>query len=426
MVVAEPVEHDSAKNSAEKPKSNLDVAYITMQFPVPSETFACNDVRVLTEKGVTVAVHALRGRHPEADKLLRERDVEKIAPTHSTPASLLRGLRYGVTHPFRLASFLSWIVRTNWRKPEHLFKSLVLTLRSLDVFCDLEQAPPDVVFIYWGHYPSLVGYLVKRYLPEVGVTLSLVAYDLDMGYGGSKVVAQQADVVRTLSYTNLVQLSEMYGVPKENIEVIYDGVDMTRFETLSSRDLQNLKQPKRIVSAGRLVVEKGMYEVLEVFATVLQQHPGATLVILGDGEERKALEAKSRALGLTHAVTFKGHVNHDTVFEEMAKAEVFLFLSYAERLPNVVKEAMLCECVCVVSDTIGIRELIPDDSYGYVVEDTGQASSAVLKVFAPEAKEALVAPLVGKASRHITENLSVERSASQYINLWERASRAGS
>ena len=418
MVVAEPVE--PAKEEFQR---NLDVAYVTMQFPVPSETFACNDVRVLTEKGVAVSVHALRGRHEEADKLLRERDVEAIALTHSTPAALLRGLRYGMAHPFRLSHFFSWIVRTNWRNPEHLFKSLVLAPRALDIFSKLEQTPPDVVFIYWGHYPSVVGYLVKRYLPDVKVTLSLVAYDLDTGYGGSKVVAQQADVVRTLSEANLAQFSNMYGVPQEEIEVIYDGVDMTRFEKLSSLDLQRIKLPKRIVSAGRLVVEKGMYEVLEVFATVLQQHPDATLVILGDGEERQGLEAKSRVLGLEHAVEFKGHVNHDTVFEEMAKAEIFLFLSYAERLPNVVKEAMLCECVCVASDTIGIRELIPDDSYGYVVEDTEEASTAVLNVLAPGAKEALVAPMVEKASRHIAENLSVERSVSQYIALWEGESK---
>lgn len=423
MIAAEPAEHPSAETSSEN-KSNLDVAYVTMQFPVPSETFACNDVRVLTERGVAVTVHALRGRHPDADKLLREREVEDVVLTHNAPASLLRGLSYGLRHPFRLSHFLSWIVRTNWRKPEHLVKSFVLALRSLDIFSHLEKDPPDVVFIYWGHYPSMVGYLVKRHLPGVEVTLSLVAYDLDMGYGGSKVLARQADVVRTLSHTNVVQLSDMYGVPQESIEVVYDGVDMTRFEAVSSLDLQRVKRSKRIVSAGRLIVDKGMYEVLEVFATVLQRHPDATLVILGDGEERRGLEAKSRALGVAHAVEFKGHVNHDTVFEEMAKAEVFLFLSYAERLPNVVKEAMLCECVCIVSDTIGIRELIPDDTYGYVVESVEQAGNAVLDVFAPGAKETLVASLTDRASRHIAENLSVETSVSRYVALWERDSAA--
>ena len=154
-----------------------------------------------------------------------------------------------------------------------------------------------------------------------------------------------------------------------------------------------------------------------MFANVLEQHPDATLVILGDGEEREALEAKCRTLNIAHAVEFKGHMNHDEVFAEMAQAELFLFLSYAERLPNVVKEAMLCECVCVVSDTIGIRELIPDDSYGYVVDSTEQASVTVLKVLSEGGK--LVAPLVEKASHHIAENLSVETSASQYIDLWE-------
>ena len=404
--------------------NDLSVTYITMQFPVPSETFACNDVRGLTKRGVEITAHSLRGEHPEAEKLLRERDIIEVGRTHSTPASLLRGLVFGLTHPFLFASFLSWIVRTNWRKPEHLLKSLLLVPRTLDVYAQVERDKPDVVHIYWGHYPSMVGYLVKRYLPKIKVTLSLVAYDLTMEYEGSKVVAQQADAVRTLSNANLEEVTSIYGVPKERIEVIYDGVDLTRIQNkLAETNLKRVKVPKRVLSVGRLVKRKGMAKVLDAFASVSEQHSDATLVILGDGEERQALEAQSRSLGIEHAVEFKGHVNHDTVFEEMAQAEVFLFMSYApdERLPNAVKEAMLCECVCVVSDTVGIRELIPDDSYGYVVEDVEQASAAVLNVF--QQGQELTTPLVDKASRRITERLSVETSVSQYIELWERVSR---
>jgi len=390
---------------------------------MPSETFACNDVRTLASRGVTLTVHQLRGEHPEADKLLRERDIEGVRRTHSTPASLFKGLVFGLSHPFLFASFLSWIVRLNWRKPEHLVKSLVLVPRVLDVFSLIEQDKPDVVHIYWGHYPAMVGYLVKRYLPDIKVTLSLVAYDLTTKYAGSKVVARQADAVRTLSHANLEEVSSIYDVPKERIEVIFDGVDLTRIQhKLDVTDLGETKVPKRILSVGRLVKRKGMAKVLDAFAVIVKQHPDATLVILGDGEERQALEAQSHTLGVAHAVEFKGHVNHGEVFEEMAQAEVFLFLSYApdERLPNAVKEAMLCECVCVVSDTVGIRELIPDDSYGYVVEDTEQASTAVLNVFAEGQK--LTAPLVDRASNHIAENLSVEKSVSQYVSLWERVS----
>ena len=251
---------DAAKNNRQgKRGESLFVTYITMQFPYPSETFACNDVRTLTEHGVTLAVHSLRGEHPASEKLLQERSIKGVELTYNTPASTLRGLGYGLTHPFLFSSFISWIARTNWRKPEHLAKSLVLAPRALEIFSYLEEVKPDVVHIYWGHYPSLVGYLVERYLPEVRVTLSLVAYDLRMEYQGSKVVAQKADAVRTLAHVNTDKISAAFGVPEETIKIIYDGVDVERVQRkLSGVDLKQ-KQPKRIVSAGRLIRQKGMY-----------------------------------------------------------------------------------------------------------------------------------------------------------------------
>ena len=41
----------------------MKVAYVTMQFPVPSETFACNDIKMLLEKGVDISVFTLKNKH---------------------------------------------------------------------------------------------------------------------------------------------------------------------------------------------------------------------------------------------------------------------------------------------------------------------------------------------------------------------------
>ena len=391
------------------------VAYITMQFPYPSETFASNDVRVLREKNVEVSVHGLRFPHPDAAKMLAERDLEGLTLTHNKSTSVVGGLSYGLKKPHYLLSLLSYCVRANANKPSHLFKSLVLVPRVLEVFSWLERERPDIVHIYWGHYPALVGYLVERYLPQTIVTLSLAAYDLHMQYGGTKQVAQQAHAVRTLTKANVTQIKKVFGVPAERIKVIYDSLDITRGQrALAEKE----KIPKRILTAGRLIEAKGMFEVLEVFATVIGQHPEASLMILGDGDKRAELEARCRALRLEHAVTFKGHVNHNEVFEEMAAAEVFLFLSKSERLPNVVKEAMLSGCVCVVSNTVGIEELIPDERYGFVVpaDDIEAATACVLRSLEPSFNRA---SLLEKAKNHVIKYFSIESSLQQYLDTWK-------
>ena len=69
--------------SREKVRVVLKVAYITMQFPVPSETFATNDVRALRSLGIHIDIYGLRSIHPEALKLLKERDLANLKPSHS-------------------------------------------------------------------------------------------------------------------------------------------------------------------------------------------------------------------------------------------------------------------------------------------------------------------------------------------------------
>ena len=81
-------------------------------------------------------------------------------------------------------------------------------------------------------------------------------------------------------------------------------------------------------------------------------------------------ERLARALGIRESVEFRGQVTYDSVLAALASAEVLLFLSRheAERLPNVVKEAMASRCICIVSRTPGIEELIPNGRIGFIVE----------------------------------------------------------
>ena len=403
--------------------NNLKIAYITMQFPVPSETFATNDVRALRKLGAEISVYGLRSAHPEMLKLLKERDLEDLIPSHKDFSFSLKRLKLILSRFLLLLDLYRWIVKVNWRRPEHLIKSLFLMSRSLEIFEQLNIDKPDVVHIYWGHYPSMVGYLVKRYMPNIPITISLVAYDLEMGYEGTKWLVHYADKIRTLADINVARINELYNVPESQIEVIYDGVDIARLTPYLAE--QNV--PKRLISVGRLVGGKGMSDVLNIFAAIVSHHTEASLVILGDGPERTRFENQCSELGIAQSVVFAGHVNHDQVLQEMAKADLFIFMSKkkAERLPNVVKEAMLAECICIVSNTMGIEELIPDEHYGFVVPmgDVEAAIEHALQALDPAFEGASVQ---ASAKRHIVENFDLESSANQYLTMWQQIVRSKS
>ncbi|MDF5707608.1 MAG: glycosyltransferase [Nostoc sp. S4] len=345
---------------------SMKVWLITMAFPDPSETFTCNDVLALKRTGMNVIVHGLRPKHPLCSQLALERDVAGIWITHNSIINTLCGLWIGLTQPILLINFISWISRHTWKRPVNLLKSLLLVPRSLQIYESAKQENPDVIYLYWSHFPSLVGYLIQTRLPQIVVSTSFVAYDLyspeyDSKYFYSSSVARNADLVQTVAAANFPAI-EKYGIAKEKILLSYHGINFHKIPSRAG------KIKRRIVTAGRLVPEKGFDDVLHTFSKVLNHWPDASLVILGDGPERKKLEALAKSLNICHSVDFRGFVPHNSIFEEMALSEVFLFLSQIERLPNVVKEAMACYCLCIVSHTLGIEELILDKVSGYVLQ----------------------------------------------------------
>jgi colanic acid/amylovoran biosynthesis glycosyltransferase len=393
------------------------VAYVTMQFPVPSETFATNDVRQLKRTGLEIDVFTLRASHHDRDRLLVERDLTSVSLSANGLGPSMRGAVAALARPRLLARSIMWLWRTSGRRPPHLAATLALLPRAFGILSELEKRTPDIVHIFWGHYPSVVGYLVKERLPGVPVSIALNAYDLTMRYGGSVDVARRADFVRTHSFVNVKDVARFAGISESRINVIYNGVDVDWLDGIAG---QITKVPRRIAVAGRLISSKAMDDVLRVHARVRTRWPGATLMVMGDGPERESLKRLARALGVSDSVSFLGHVPHSRVVAELAKAEVLLFLSKkeSERLPNVVKEGMACRCICVTSDTPGISELIEPGRSGFIMQagDIEAIANVVDDVFSGRVD---VATMVERARTHIEATFDLRVTTDKYRRHWQ-------
>lgn len=385
-----------------------------MRFPVPAEAFASTDIRVLRDEGVSVSVHTMRAPQVRPSRLLGERRLSGLAVSQGTFARDLRGLATCLGRPALLARLLMWLLRVTWKRPAQLVASVALVPRSMGILSELEREPPDVVHLFWGHYPSIVGYLALTALPHSVLSVFLGAYDLTQRYGGTAWVARRAALVSTHARWNF-PLIEALGVPRERIHLAYRGIDPDLFN-----DKRGCKTRQRIVSAGRLDEDKGMHDVLLVFRQVLARWPDATLRILGEGEERARLERLSRSLGMDGAVRFRGHVPHQDVASELSTAEIFLHMSRDERLPNVVKEAMASRCLCVVTETQGIDELVVEGRHGFVVQrrSVEAAAARIDDVFSGRVD---VTALLDAASQHIARHFNVMESMRSYRQRWTDA-----
>ena len=390
-----------------------------MEFPSPSETFVSGRVRTLAEMGVDVRVYSLRPDAPDAEEMAVARGVAEVERDSNTFGSGLRGLLFALSRPSLLVRFLTWLVGATRAKPNQLIRSLVLTPRVFDVYRDIAQRPVEVVHAEWGHYPAMVLWLVQERLPRVATSIALNAYDLTMEYGGSVLVAQRADLIRTHTRANIAHVAAFTGVDPDRIELVYNGVDVGAVDKAVAAEE---KVPGRVVTIARLIPEKRVDLVIEAFAACSAEWPDAELRVFGDGPERARLEALTEQLGVAGKVGFFGHVDHRRILKELAQAEVLMLLSETvdERLPNVVKEGMAARCVSISSKSVGIEELVAHGESGFVIEygDLAAAADALRWAFAD--REAAAA-MGERARAHVGVNFDHQANVNRFVELWRAA-----
>ena len=139
------------------------------------------------------------------------------------------------------------------------------------------------------------------------------------------------------------------------VKIIHNAVDVDRF-TYNEKARQETRAQLGISDelvlghVGRFEYQKNHPYLLDVFAAVCRERPDARLLLLGDGEDRAAMEEKSRQLGVADRVHFLG--NRGDVARFYQAMDIFLLPSFFEGLPGVLVEAQAAGLRCLVSDTV--------------------------------------------------------------------------
>ena len=114
-----------------------------------------------------------------------------------------------------------------------------------------------------------------------------------------------------------------------------------------------------ILFAGRLHWIKGADLLVSAFADLGTEHPGARLLVCGEGDERSRLEEMRRARSLSR-VEIPGPLPQAEIFRLMERASIFVLPTLTmEGHPKALVEAMSAGAACVVSDVPGM-EMVRD------------------------------------------------------------------
>lgn len=181
--------------------------------------------------------------------------------------------------------------------------------------------------------------------------LKLAAYEaLD------RLLLTRFDAVAPLSPDLADGLRPLPGMARR-LHLIPNGVDLTEIDAAGDPppELAALRRKGPVIGyAGQLIARKDLTTLLSAFAT--WQRDDASLVLVGAGEARGALEAQAAALGIAARTHFAGFCTDR--LEWMKGFDLFVLPSRLEGIPRCLMEAMALRLPVLASDIPGTRELV--------------------------------------------------------------------
>lgn len=217
----------------------------------------------------------------------------------------------------------------------------------------------------------------------------------------------------------LADLVHGWGIPKEKIEVIYNGVDFKPSELSKEDARKNIGIfGHLILSAGRLVPWKGFRMLIKIMPHVLEINQAFRLIIVGDGPDRKMLESMVRNLGLGNKVYLVGKKTQEELATYMAAADMFVLNTGYEGFSHQILETMVAGLPVITTAMGGNKEVIEQGENGFLVKynDEFNLVEAIRSLWqSPELREEFA-----EKGKKTVEKFSSEKMFSETIKFLKK------
>ncbi|MFH1594354.1 MAG: glycosyltransferase family 4 protein [Candidatus Omnitrophota bacterium] len=215
------------------------------------------------------------------------------------------------------------------------------------------------------------------------------------------------------------------GVKKENVFLIYNGIDTKTFDAARVRDAGRLLKDNLgftkfpvIGSVSRLSPVKGLRYLLFAMKDLLKDMPEAQLLLVGDGPSKESLLGLARKLGIESNVFFAQSTMQTEKF--LSIMDIFVFYSLEEGLGLSLLEALAAEKPCVASDVGGVSSIIENNVTGILVppRDAHLLKEGIVKLL----KDPKLASGMARNGRELVQRkFSLEGMVARVVEVYERA-----
>ena len=399
--------------------SSAPVAYLTSMYPKASHTFIQREIACLEAAGLRVLPCSIRT--PPQSELTGPEEAADAARTFFV-------IDAAKTRPWRLfAAHIGWLVRA----PRRYVRAFGLALGA---------GPKNAFYraLYFAEAGLLADHLrrqrvrhIHNHLANGSCTVAMAAAKLlDIPFSftihgpddfftpyetnlATKIA--RARFVICISHFCRSQCM-IFAAPEDwaKLTIMHCGVTPERYA--GDRTKAGAPGILNLIFVGRLAGHKGEGVLIDALAALVDDHPGLSLTLVGDGPGRAAAEARAAALKLGERVRFTGYLSQDGVAAELARADALVLPSFAEGVPIVLMEAMAANLPVISTRIAGIPELVEDGVSGFLTPP-GDAES-LARALAALAADPELRIRMGRAGRaRIKAEFTIETEARTLIAL---------
>lgn len=222
------------------------------------------------------------------------------------------------------------------------------------------------------------------------------------------------------TFDAVVPLSEALhaGLSGRNLHLIPNGVDMAEIDGVEAiaPEIAAWKAQGDFVVGyiGQLIVRKGLPTLLRGFAD--WSYPNKRLVLLGEGDQRAALEAEAQSLGIADRVHFIGF--REDRLQWLKGFDLFVLPSTLEGIPRCLMEAMTAGVPIIATDIDGTCDIVKHERTGllFPVGDRAALTASLEQAADAGSRQKWAA----NARNHVEQHHSGAAMAAQYAALFDK------
>ncbi len=221
----------------------------------------------------------------------------------------------------------------------------------------------------------------------------------------------------TISKDNLRLLGEFYGVSKEQLELVHNGIEIDRYlDNHEKADLPVQKGAQVITCIAELHHRKGHRYLLEAFRKLQMHMPMLHLVLVGTGPADRELRDQYSQIPHVHFLGWR-----EDIPQILKASDILILPSLKEAFGQVILEAMASRVITVATNNGGIVDIIKDGATGYLVPPANSQSiiegiTTIIKN--PDQKRDIEKTALASVKANFTAEKMTDKTLAVYQKVW--------